>query len=453
MADGGGVALQGEIKTAFDKFQTTVNEHNAKADQAIENLSKKFDDAVTKDELKKLDDALADMKKSFNEEFVKLKRAATSQSGDDAGLEIKAARRAVAEAQDHALHRYLQTGDKEIFNELKTQGAKLAAEIKQKHNIELKDLSSVIFDGAGVMVRPEYEDDMIEILNETSPMRNVARVMDITSAGSGKLILPVNKKGATAAWINELGTRTKTLESDIEEKTFSADEIYALVGATHTILEDAAFDVEAFLLDEATEAIMLAENLAFVNGDGVKKPRGFMQAPKVAEASWAWGKIGYKVTGVSGAFGISHPGSSTGPAASANGADALIDLIYAFKRQYRQNLTWAMNRQTLAATRKLKDGDGKYVAREFYSEDRGIVTSILGYKTEEFEDMDDIAANSFSIALGDFERGYLITDRVGIQVRRDEITVPGRVIFHVRRRTGGDVRDYQAIKVLKFGTS
>lgn len=389
-----------------------------------------------------VNEAIAEAKKlgeTMNAEFAKLQRSGGGGAASDVKKKIADLRGIELDAFDH----YFRTGETGELRAAQVKGAELSKEL------DVKDLSTVIFQDGGVMVHPEHEAEMIEILNETSPMREIAQVREI---GGGKLKVPVNKKGAVAAWTTELAARTRTLTSEIEEIEFGADEIYALPLATLSILEDAEFDVEQWLNDEAVEAMELAENTAFVVGDGIKKPRGFTTADKVANASWSWGKHGYVVTGASGAFAPSYPGDAVGPTAATNGFDALISLIYAFKRAYRNNLDWVGNRATLETIRKLKDGQGNYLVRDAITES-GFLTMVLGYPYQEFEDMPDIGADTYALALGDFYRGYLIVDRVGLQVRRDEITSPGNVIFHFRRRTGGDCRDYQAIKFLKFGTS
>lgn len=401
------------VKEKLDKATADIEALKAKANEAIEAINKKAADLA--------------------------RAPAGTQDVDTKIQKIENLR----DLEKQAFGDYIRTGEFDSLRDAQKKGADLSKEL------QVKDLSTVIFQDGGVMVHPEYEAEMIDIIQETSPMREIAQVREI---GGGKLKVPVNKKGATAAWTTELAARTRTLTSEIEEIEFGADEIYALPLATLSILEDAEFDVEAWLNDEAVEAMTLAENTAFVAGDGIKKPRGFTTVDKVANGSWAWGKLGYVVTGTSGAFGPSYPGDATGPTAAVNGFDALISLVYAFKRAYRSNLDWVMNRSTLEAVRKLKDGQGGYLVRDAVTES-GFVTMLLGYPVQEFEDMPDIAANAYAIALGDFYRGYLIVDRVGLQVRRDEITNPGNVIFHFRRRVGGDVRDYQAIKFLKFGTS
>ena len=181
------------------------------------------------------------------------------------------------------------------------------------------------------------------------------------------------------------------------------------------------------------------EGAAFVNGDGTNKPKGFLQYTTVAEASWAWTKIGYVATGTAGAFDPDAP------------IDAVIDLVYALKAGYRQNATFVMNRKTQAAVRKLKDADGQYLWQP-PTQANGHA-SLLNYSIVEAEDMPDIAANAFAIAFGDFKRGYLVVDRQGVRVLRDPFTAKPYVLFYTTKRVGGGVQDFDAIKLLKFAAS
>lgn len=209
--------------------------------------------------------------------------------------------------------------------------------------------------------------------------------------------------------------------------------------ATGTLLEDAAVNIDQWIASEVELAFAEQEGAAFVNGDGVNKPTGFLNYTKAAEASWAWDKIGYVATGADGAFASSSPG------------DALIDLVYALKAGYRQNGTFVMNRKTQAAVRKLKDADGQYL----WSPPAlaGARASLLTFPVVEAEDMPDIASAAYAIAFGDFRRGYLIVDRIGVRVLRDPYSAKPYVLFYTTKRVGGGVQDFDAIKLMKFAAS
>ena len=209
--------------------------------------------------------------------------------------------------------------------------------------------------------------------------------------------------------------------------------------ATAAFLDDAAVDVGAWLADEVNAAFAEQETAAFVNGNGTNKPKGFLDYTAVAEASWTWGNVGYIATGVAGALPASAP------------SDILIDLVYALKAGYRQNASWVMNRKTQAKVRKLKDDGGNYIWQPAASADGK--ASLMGFPLTESEDMPDVAANSLSIAFGDFKRGYLVVDRQGVNVLRDPYSAKPYVLFYTTKRVGGGVQNFKAIKLLKFGTA
>ena len=118
-----------------------------------------------------------------------------------------------------------------------------------------------------------------------------------------------------------------------------------------------------------------------------------------------WGDIGYIATGAAGAFPATNP------------SDVLVDLIYALKAGYRQNAVFVMNRKTQAQVRKFKDGQGNYLLQP--PAVAGGRASLMSFDVVEAEDMPDVAANSLSVAFGDFGRGYLVVDRQGVTVLRD----------------------------------
>ena len=209
--------------------------------------------------------------------------------------------------------------------------------------------------------------------------------------------------------------------------------------ATATLLEDSAVDLETWIAEEVETAFAEQEGNAFVIGDGVNKPTGFLTAPAVDESSWSWGNLGYVATGTDGGF------------ADPDGGDVLIDTIYSLKAGYRQNARFVMNRKTQAVVRKLKDGDGNYLWQAPANADSRAM--LMGFPVVEAEDMPDISSDAFPIAFGDFRRGYLIVDRTGVNVLRDPFSNKPYVMFYTTKRVGGGIQDYDAIKLIKFGTA
>jgi HK97 family phage major capsid protein len=216
-------------------------------------------------------------------------------------------------------------------------------------------------------------------------------------------------------------------------------ELYAMPAATATLLEDSAVNIDQWIAQEVEQVFAAQEGTAFVSGDGSNKPKGFLSYTTVANDSWTWGKIGYIATGAAGAWPSSDP------------SDVLVDLIYAVKAGYRQNGAFVMNRKTQSAIRKFKDSAGNYLWQP--PAVAGGRASLMTFPVVEAEDMPDVAANSLSVAFGDFNRGYLVVDRAGVTVLRDPYSAKPYVLFYTTKRVGGGVQDFDAIKVLKFAAS
>jgi HK97 family phage major capsid protein len=290
-------------------------------------------------------------------------------------------------------------------------------------------------DSQGGYVAPPELDRLIEArLMISSPMRQIASVRQ-TSANVFRK--PVSL-GAASAWAAETGARAETTAPTLDLLEFPAAELYAMPAATQTLLDDAYADVDEWLADEVDASFAAQESTAFVTGNGTNKPKGFLDYTMIADASHAWDKIGFILSGADGAFASSDP------------ADKLIDLVYSLKSQFRPNARFVMNRRTVSAVRKLKDGDDNYLFRPGGA---GEAATVLGYPVTEIEDMPDIATGAYAIAFGDFRRGYLIVDRQGARVLRDPYSAKPYVLFYTTKRVGGGVQNFDAIKVMKFSAS
>lgn len=304
--------------------------------------------------------------------------------------------------------RYLRTGDDSAIS-----------------GRELKSLNTGTGSEGGHVAPPEL-DRLIEArLMAASPMRQIATVRQ-TSAGVYKK--PVGL-GAAAQWVGEEAARPQTAVTGLDLLEFPAGELYAMPAATQALLEDAYADIDAWLADEVEIAFAAQESAAFVSGNGVAKPKGFLDYTIVAESSHTWGQIG----------------SVAGDFAEADAADQLIDLIYAPKSQFRANGRFVMNRRTVSAVRKLKDGDGRYL---WQPGSGGEAATVMGYPVTEMEDMPDIGEGNAAIAFGDFKRFYLIADRQGARVLRDPFSAKPYVLFYTTKRVGGGVQNFDAVKVM-----
>lgn len=302
--------------------------------------------------------------------------------------------------------------------------------------LELKAGLSSAANSGGYVVPPETERAIERRLMAGSPMREIATVRTVAS---GVFRKPVSTAGIASGWVAETAARPETDPATLALLEFPAADLYANPAATQSLLDDALVDLDEWLAAEVEDAFAAQETQAFVTGDGTNKPRGFLSYTTVADATQTWGQIGYVASGAAGGF------------AAANPADKLIDLVYAPKAQYRPNGRFVMNRKTVSAVRKFKDADGNYIWQP--AQRAGETASLLGYAVTEIETMPDIAANSLSIAFGDFQKGYLIVDRAGVRVLRDPYSAKPYVLFYTTKRVGGGVQNFDAIKVMKFSAS
>ena len=302
--------------------------------------------------------------------------------------------------------------------------------------LETKAMSAGSNPDGGYTVPVEIEKAIGERLTAISPIRKIAGVREISGNVYKK---PFMITGPAVGWVGETDPRTQTASPTLDSLSFPAMELYAQPAATATLLEDSAVNIDEWLAGEIDTVFAQQEGAAFVAGDGVNKPKGFLAYTTITNGSWSWGNIGYIASGAAGAFPASNP------------SDVLVDLIYAVKAGYRQNSVFVMNRKTQAAIRKFKDAQGNYLWQP-PAQANGSAT-LMTFPIVEAEDMPDIAANSLSIAFGDFKRGYLVVDRQGVHVLRDPFTAKPYVLFYTTKRVGGGVQDFDAIKLLKFAAS
>jgi HK97 family phage major capsid protein len=290
----------------------------------------------------------------------------------------------------------------------------------------------------GYLVPADMAGRMIKRQYETSPIRLIASVQLIgTDALEG--IADVNEATSGGA-VAERDARAETATAQLGKWRIEVHEQYAEPRATQKLLDDANIDVEAWLADKTADIMTRTENTWFVTGNGSNKPRGFTAytTAATADASRSWGTLEHVVSGASGDFGASDP------------ADKLFDLIGAFKDHFLQNARWVTRREVITKLRKIKTGVGDYLWQPGLQ--TGQPQQVLGFPVTIAQDMPALAADSLSMAFGDFREGYQIVDRQGIRVLRDPYTAKPYVKFYTVKRVGGGVVNFEAIKFLKFGT-
>ena len=296
--------------------------------------------------------------------------------------------------------------------------------------IEEKGLT-VASDG-GFLAAPQVAETVQRVLLSGASLRRLANVVTVESAVYEAL---VDKGEPGAGWASETATE-ETTAGGVERISIPVHELSAMPKASQRLLDDAAFDVEAWLAERIADRFARAEAAAFINGDGVAKPRGILSYPVAATPEGGDGQIGSVETGMMGDFDTDAP------------ADALIDLIYALGAEYRANASFVMNSKTAARVRKMKDGDGRFLWSDALN--AGQSAQLLGYPVLISEDMPDIDVGASAIAFGDFHAAYTVVERPDLRVLRDPFSAKPHVLFYATKRVGGGVTDFRAIKLLQF---
>lgn len=294
--------------------------------------------------------------------------------------------------------------------------------------IESKALSVGSDPDGGYLVTPSMSENIVKVIAENSPMREIASVEVISSDA---LEIIQDKDEASAGWTTETGTVSDTNTPQIAKKNIPVHELYAQPKATQKLVDDSAIDIEAWLAEKVSEVFYRLENKAFIDGDGVGSPRGIL----TYSAGTDWGEIQQVNSGASAALT----------------ADGLVQLYYALKDEYARNATFLMNRSSIQAVRLLKEATtDQYLWQPGLS--AGAPDTLLGVPVMQAADMPEVSGGNLSVAVGDFARAYQIVDRIGIRTLRDPFTEKPFVKFYTTKRVGGDVVNFEAIKIQKIGS-
>lgn len=341
------------------------------------------------------------------------------------------------EAKAAALEAVIQRGD--IGNGGKTDETKARADLNEfarkegKQTLEIRAMSTDTNPKGGYLVMPELSATVVGRVFETSPIRLVANV-EQTGAKSRTFLIDDDE--GSAEWSGERAVATEDTP-DVGQKEIVTHDITAKMNATADMLEDAYFDLVNWLQGKGADKIARSENTAFFTGNGVGKPRGLLTYSAWASAGvYERDKIEQVVSG----------------AATTFTADGLIDAQASLKEDYQASAVWLMKRASFGAVLKLKGADNFYFSQTLLR-DGNTAMQLLGKRVIFCDDMQAIGTgNNLIAAYGDFGRGYTVLDRIGLQVLRDPYTADPYTVFRLRRRTGGDVTSFDAIKLVKAST-
>jgi HK97 family phage major capsid protein len=411
------VAHSPETRAALHEVLATFEAYKANNDQRLSAIETKRADVLLEEKLARIDASLNAAQSRFDRASAELRRPSL---GADPRLAEPDERKAAWDS-------YVKSG-MVAASLIEAKGIALSTQVGTAPG----PTGTV----GGYLAPPELENQILRRLAIASPMREICQVQTIGGAVYRK---PVSTVGVAASWVNETSSRVETAAPTLDVLDFPAFDLHASPAATQSLLDDAMINIDEWLASEVEDAFAAQETTAFITGNGSNRPKGLLFYPTSTEASHSWGRLGYVATGVDGDFPATNP------------TDRLIDLVYAPRVQYRAGGRFMMNRKTVSAVRKFKDTTGNYIWNAALQP--GASATLLGYPVAEIETMPDVATGSFSIAFGDFQRGYLIVDRAGIRVLRDPYTSKPNVLFYTTKRVGGGVQNFDAIKLMKFSVS
>jgi len=417
-----------------DEIQSTLADLRKKNDEIeAEQKRQGSADVVSRDELGKIETAIASLDEKHDKLILAQKRAERFQEvgGEQVDVEAKAQEFADRNARQRGMNSAPTYTAADLAEYKRAFGRYIRNEEVVLGADERKALSSGSNPDGGYTIHPDLSGRIVKKAYETSIMRAYASVV---TTGSNEYQGIYDNDEAGAEWVGETQARSDTTTPKLGAYSIPLHELSALPKATQRMLDDSDMDMEAWLADKVATRFARKENTAFVNGDGSAKPRGFLT---YADGTDLTNSVERFKTGVDGGF-----------AAAPNGGDVLIDMVGGLKAEYIGGASWFMNRSSITKARKLKDSDGAYLWQQSLA--AGRPSTLLGYDVAPaFSDMPDFGTGSLPIAFGDMRQAYTIVDRLGLRMLRDPLTNKPYVLFYTTKRVGGDLVNGEALKFLE----
>jgi HK97 family phage major capsid protein len=410
-----------DTRSALEAINATVAEFkNSHTQQIAELKARGFSDPVLNDKVDRIAGTLAALEEKQARQALANRRA--PRGGETAYDPL-------SDAHSKAFNAFIRKGqDSEL----------IALERSQSFAPGRKAMTVGSDPEGGYTVPHELSARIATRLRDFTPIRQLANIIEISSDA---LEMISDRNEAEAAWVAETAARNETSTPLLGKVRIPVHEIAAQPKVSQKLLDDSSINIEEYIGQKVADRFARREADAFVNGDGIVRPRGFLTATTSTnnDDTRTWGQLQYIASGAAGAFASSSP------------ADKLLDMVYSLKAAHLARAVWLMPRSVSAAIRKLKGGDGNYLWQT--SLQTGQPPTLLGFPVFFAEDMPAMAANSLSLAFGDFQEGYTIVDRIGIRMLRDPYTDKPNVKFYTTKRVGGDIVNFDAIKLMKFATT
>jgi HK97 family phage major capsid protein len=382
-------ALVTALNTAFEEFKAT-NEQK---------IAAKVDDVLFTEKLENINNSLSDLERALDEQAARIAAASLGGTGAVANPE-----------HTDQINAYMRAGAIPTVQAALSEGTDTAG---------------------GYIVPIEWDRSITDKLKQISPIRQNSQVINVTGRGFTRVY---NDGVVGSGWVGETAARPETTTPGLTTLQFDVGELYANPAITQRMLDDAGFDIAAWLSSEVEGEFAVQENIAFLSGNGTNKPYGILTY----------------VTGAANAarhpFGAIATTNAVGTTAVTG--DEVLTLVSALPSERDADSKFYMSRATLFAIRKLKDGQGNYLWQPNYV--AGQPATLAGYPVVEVAGMPAMTTGLVPILFGDMGMTYLVVDRLGTQVLRDPYTNKPFVMFYTTKRVGGGVQNPEYMKALKM---
>lgn len=403
-----------QIKNAIDEMGHAWHELQKELPKVIE----KSVDAVTKSKIDTINEKLTDLellKKEIEDNIVLAKRLAEVKSNIN---------------ENPLLRKQKEEFLKNFLRKMKNESGERFKGSYESLEMHTKDFSMGSDPDGGILVRPYLDNTILQLLQELTPVRPLCGQITI-STDQYRQVASIDN--TDTSWTDDESTPPDNQPNTYENLEIMTGNLRVTIPVPENLINDAFFDLETSIMQQSARKMAKTEGAAFISGDGIKKPRGFLTYPN----GTTWGTVEQVPSG--NASALTYTG--------------LMNLIYSLLSFYTPNAKFLMNRTTINQVRLLTYGAAFPVPMWQPSLIPGQPSTISGYPVIYAPDMPIFAAAAMAIAFGDFSQGYLIVDRIGMTVLRDPFTRYPNILFRFLKRVGGGLRDYRAIKIQTVASS
>jgi HK97 family phage major capsid protein len=439
--------MASELKDAIEGIGKSFEEFKKVNDQRIEE-ERKGNDTRAKELSTALDKISSDLDASRKaRDIVEKKLEATKERLEILEAAADRPRNTVQEKirSEHKANfvRWLRSGGQDM-------GAVHAQQELEGKSREIKDVSTGTTTAGGFALPEEISRTVNTLVLKLSEISGAVKQVTVGTTDYKELLTHFANSTASNlyGWAGETSTRSATGTPELRERTPTWGELYAYATASNWSLNDLFFNVEQWITNAVAEGMAVAQSVSIWSGNGSSKPTGMTNTAPSSSDDYS-----SPLRSANAYEYIAIPTAGSSPFTTAGiTADSVIALFYALNPRYRTNSKFAGNTVTQGHLRRLKDTTNQYLWQPGLQ--AGQPDTLLGRQIITWEDMGNpTTANAFPLAFGDFAQAYVLVNREGMTVVRDNVTAPGFTKYYLAKRVGGCVTNNDALKLLKVSLS